>query len=53
MTVHYRGRVLPVTAYGSYPVPDPAKDEKTIIVRMEAIVALARGEAMASSAPPA
>jgi hypothetical protein len=25
MTVHYKGRVLPVTAYGRYPVPDPAK----------------------------
>ena len=53
MTVHYKDRVLPVTAYGSYPVPDPAEDEKTIDVRMEAIVASARGEAVASPSPPA
>jgi transposase len=53
MTVHYKDRVLPVTAYGSYPIPDPTEDEKTIDVRMEAIVAAAGGEAAASSSPPA
>jgi hypothetical protein len=53
MTVHYKDRILPVTAYGSCPVPDPAENEKTIDVRMEAIVASARGEAAASSSPPA
>ena len=41
MAVHYKDRVLPVTAYGSYPVPDPTEDEKTIDVRMDAIVAAA------------
>ena len=30
MTVHYKDRVMPVTAYGTYPVPDPVEDEKTI-----------------------
>ena len=39
MTVHYKGRVLPVTAYRTYPVPDPAEDEKTIDARMDAIMA--------------
>jgi len=44
MAVHYKNRVLPVTAYGTYPVPDPTEDEKTIDVRMETIVAVARAE---------
>jgi transposase len=39
MTVHYKDRVLPVTAYGTYAVPDPAEDEKTIDARVNAIVA--------------
>ena len=39
MTAHYKDRVLAVTAYGDYPVPDPAEDEKTIDVRMDAVVA--------------
>ena len=26
MTLHYKDRVLPVTAYGSYPVSDAAED---------------------------
>ena len=43
MTVHYKDRVMPVTAYGTYPVPDPVEDEKTIDVRMDAI--LGRGGA--------
>jgi transposase len=41
MAVHYKDRVLPVTAYGTYPVPDPTEDEKTIDARMDAIVARA------------
>ena len=44
LTVHYKDRVLPVTAYGSYPIPDPAEDEKTIDARVNAIVA-SRGAA--------
>jgi hypothetical protein len=39
MSVHYKDRLLPVTAYGSYPVPDPAEDEKTIDARVDAVVA--------------
>ena len=39
MTVHYKDRILPATAFGSYPVPDPAEDEKTIDVRIEAVIA--------------
>jgi hypothetical protein len=39
MTVHYKGRVLPVTAYGHYLVPDPAEDEKTLDVRLNAVIA--------------
>ena len=42
MAVHYKDRVLPVTAYGTYPVPDPAEDEKTIDARLDAIVASRR-----------
>jgi len=41
MAVHYKDRVLPVTAYDTYPVADPTEDEKTIDARMEAIVARA------------
>ena len=39
MAVHYKDRVLPVTAYGIYPVPDPAEDEKTLDVRLDALLA--------------
>jgi len=39
MSVHYKDRMLPVTAFGTYPVPDPAEDEKTIDMRLDAIVA--------------
>ncbi len=42
MAVHYKDRVLAVTAYGSYAVPEPAEDEKTIDARVEAIVAAQR-----------
>ena len=48
MTVHYKDRVLPVTAYGTYAVPDPTEDEKTIDVRMDSIVAAARAESVRS-----
>ena len=34
MAVHYKGRVLPVTAYGIYPFPDPLEDEKAIDLRV-------------------
>jgi hypothetical protein len=42
MTVHYKGRTLSVTAYASYPIPDPAEDEKTIDVRLDAVIAARR-----------
>ena len=38
MTVHYKDRILAVTAYGTIPVPDAAEDEKTIEVRVDRIV---------------
>ena len=52
MTVHYKDRVLAVTAYGSYAVPDAAEDEKTIDARMDAIVA-SRRAATAAAMPAA
>jgi transposase len=42
MTVHYKERILPVTAYRTYPVPDPAEDEKTLDARLDAIIATRR-----------
>jgi transposase len=42
MTVNYKDRVLQVTAYGHYPVPDPAEDEKTIDARLDAVIAARR-----------
>jgi transposase len=51
MTVHYKDRVLPVTAYGTYAVPDPTEDEKTIDVRMDPIVAAAHVESVRSQPP--
>jgi len=48
MTVHYKDRMLPVTAYGTYAVPDPTEDEKTIDVRMDSIVAAARADSVRS-----
>ncbi|HUB46428.1 MAG TPA: hypothetical protein VMB73_15710 [Acetobacteraceae bacterium] len=37
--VTYKDRALLLTAYGTYPVPDPAADEKTLDARVEAIIA--------------
>ena len=39
MAVHYKDRILPVTAYGTYAVPDPAEDEKTLDARLGAVLA--------------
>jgi len=39
MSVRYKNRILTVTAFGAYPVPDPAEDEKTIDLRLQAIIA--------------
>jgi transposase len=48
MTVHYKGRVLPVTAYAHYPVPGPAEDEKTLDVRLDAVIAARRASSQPS-----
>jgi transposase len=45
MTVHYKDRILQATAYGTYPVPDPAEDEKTIDARVDRLVAKAARQA--------
>jgi len=39
--VTYKERALALTAYGTYPVPDAAVDEKTLDARIDAIVAAA------------
>jgi len=39
MTVHYKDRIIPVTACRTYSVPEPAEDEKTIDLRIDHIVA--------------
>ena len=48
VTVHYKDRILPVTACRAYPVLDPAEDDKTIDLRIDAIVAARHTEAAAS-----
>jgi hypothetical protein len=40
--VTYKDRVLALTAYRTYPVPDAAVDEKTLDARVDAVVAAAR-----------
>jgi hypothetical protein len=50
MSVLYKDRILPVTAYGTYPVHDPVEDEKTIDACLDAIVA-ARAAVGAPSMP--
>jgi len=39
LRVTYEERVLALTAYGTYPVPDAAVDEKTLDARVDAIIA--------------
>lgn len=39
LRVMYKDRALALTAYGTYPVPGPAADEKTLDARLDAIVA--------------
>jgi transposase len=51
MTVNYKGRVLPVTAYGHYPVPNPAEDEKTLDLRLNAVLAARRASHQLSMPP--
>ena len=47
MTVHNKDRILPVTAFRTYPVPDPDVDEKTTDLRTNAIFAARHTEAAA------
>ena len=42
LRVYHKQRPLTFTAYGSYPIPDPAEDEKTLDVRVDAIIATQR-----------
>ena len=39
MEVHYRDRILPYTAFKTYPVPPPTVDEKTLNARVDACIA--------------
>ena len=51
MDVHYKDRILAWTAYGSYPVPSSTEDEKTLDLRVDAIIAaqlVAVGPALAA-----
>ncbi len=48
MTTHHRERGPPVTAYSTYSVPDPAENETTIGVEMDAVVAAAQAESVQS-----
>jgi transposase len=50
MDVHYKDRVLAWTAYGSYPVPAPTEDEKTLDLRIDRIVAAQQVAARSSLA---
>jgi transposase len=45
MTVRYKDRVLQVTAHGTYPIPDPAEDEKTIDARVDRVIVKAARQA--------
>lgn len=38
LRVMYKDRILALTAYGTYPVPDVAADEKTLDARVDVIV---------------
>jgi transposase len=48
LRVYYKERALAFTAYGTYPVPDPAEDEKTLDLRVDAIVTAHRARAEAA-----
>ena len=41
----YKDRVLSCTAYGTYAIPDPAEDEKTLDARVDVIAAARRKSA--------
>ncbi len=39
LRVYHKTRPLAFTVYGTYPVPDPAENEKTLDLRVDAIIA--------------
>ena len=54
--VHYRDRILPCTAFKTYPVPPPTVDEKTLNARVDACIAKRRPPFLATTflaQPPA
>ena len=52
MGVHYKDRILACTAYGTYAVPAPVEDEKTLDVRVDAIVAAHEAAVAAAASRP-
>jgi transposase len=46
LRVTYKDRTLALTAYGTYPVPDPGADEKTLDARLDTIVAARKPAAL-------
>lgn len=50
MDVHYKDRILAWTAYDTYAVPSPTEDEKTLDLRIDAIVAAQQAVAQAALA---
>ena len=53
LRVYHKERPLAFTAYGTYPVPDLAEDEKTLDIRVDAIVAVQRALARQEAAEAA
>lgn len=53
LRVFHKDRLPHCTAYGRYPVPEPAEDEKTLDARVDAIVAARAVHAETSVAGPA
>lgn len=45
MTVHFKDRILSVTACRTFAAVDPAEDEKTIDLRLDTLVAATRRHA--------
>ena len=45
MDVHSKNGALQVNAYGTFPVPDPAEDAKTLDLRIDGIVKKAASKA--------
>ncbi len=50
MGVHYKDRTLACTAHGTYAIPSPAEDEKTLDLRVDAIVAAQQVAALSALA---